>query len=728
MPGQVALSVSLPFVVGQVVWSPDASWLVAGAFDGLSAVSEVGGLARVDVATGQIRWQIDAGRVGALAVSPDGSKVAVSLTVGPTVGNSLLGGVGAGIAGVSPPPPSSSRIRLLDAVSAEPLWEKPGLGAIQLAFSPDGRSLVVNGRVLVRLLDAASGAERHNLDPAGEAPGMWIVPVAFSPDSARLVVANRARVVLFATATGNQDVAVALSKRVVRVAFTEDGRRVLAVCGEDATITVIDAASGVVEPTVPMETTGYIRTPSYFFMKVPPPIAVSPDGRRVGANCSTGFAVFRSDDGRAAFPARPMALPWDSSALDFSPAARQVATTMALSEHVDKRALVVVNPESGGALWSDDNEGVIALAFSPNGRRLAGGGQTMAGRIGNLRVYESDPEHARCAHQAPVVGVAIATSGLRLVASASADHKANLFQADSGDLLVERVHPGPLTSIAFTPDAQHFVTASTDGNVRVFETVSGSPAWHTSHGGAVSMIAVSPRTGGWIATASADRTARVLRTTTGEEMWRHTHPQSVSHVAVSGDESRVATGCGDRKTRVLDAATGQELHSVRGDGKVRGLAFGATVPILATANDDGSVTVLDAATAEQLGHVVHVRAATAVAISRQVTANQGPLIATAGLEKTVRITTVRSGTLALLQEVPVTAPVTMLAFHPILRRLAILQEDGTVRIIDPIEGVEHARLIHPEAVRALAFDANGELVVTACADGIAYVFTIGTPQ
>jgi WD40 repeat protein len=558
--------------VGSVAWSPDGATVFAGASAHLGDESEVGGLASLDMATGQIRWRIDEGRIGALAVHPDGNRVAVGSTFGPTFGESFAAALGQALAGHSSggsAAPSSSRVRLLDATSAEPLWEVANLAPSELVYSPDGRHLAVNERGHVHLLDATSGAERHDLG-GGSSPFVW-VRLGFNSDSTRLVTANGSRVVVFDTATGSEQASADLSKRIVRVAFSEDGEGVVAVCDEEATVSVLDPASGAIRFTARMEGAHHVRMGSWFFVKTTPPIAVSRDGRRIAANCSHGFGVFRSDDGRSAFEARRIGIPLDPTSMVFSPGGRQVAV-MGMSDRRNP-PLFVVDAESGTTWWQDADENVLGLAFSPDGRRLAAGGKAADG--GYVRVYEGDAEHARCLHEEAVVGVAVTTGGLRLVGSASADQKASLFDADTGMLKMERPHP-PVRSIAFTPGGQRFLTGSANGEVRMYETVSGRRPWVVTHGDAVLMIAVSPRTGEWIATASRDRTARALRTVTGEEIWRHPHPQSVSHIAVSADESRVATGCADRTTRVLDAATGEEKHLVRHDGRVRALAFAPT--------------------------------------------------------------------------------------------------------------------------------------------------------
>jgi WD40 repeat protein len=714
---------ALPFAVGSVAWSPDGATVLAGASAHLGDESEVGGLASLDVATEQIRWRIDEERIGALAVHPDGNRVAVGSGFGPTFGEAFTTALGQALAGHpsgGSTAPSFTRLQLLDATSAQPLWEVANLAASELVFSRDGRHLAVNERGRVRLLNAISGAERHDLG-GGPSPFVW-VRLGFSSDSKRLVTANGSRVAVFDTATGSEQASADLSKRIVRVAFTEDDQGVVVVCDEDATVSVLDPASGVIRSAARLEGAHHIRMGMWFFAKTTPPIAVSRDGRRIAANCSHGFGVFRSDDGRSAFEARRIGLPFEPTSMVFSPGGRQVAV-MGMPDRSNP-PLFVVDAESGATWWQDDDDNVLGLAFSPDGRRLAAGGKAADG--GYVRVYESDPERARCLHQAAVERVAVTTSGLRLVGSAS-DQQASLFDADTGMLKIERPHLS-VRSIAFTPGGQRFLTGSANGEVRMYETVSGRFPWVVTHGAAVLMIAVSPRTGEWIATASRDKTARALRTMTGEEIWRHPHPQSVSHIAVSADESRVATGCFDQRTRVLDAATGEEKHFVAHHGKVRALAFAPTSSILASANEDGTVTVLDASTGERLGQVVHSQAATAVAISRELAGGQASLMATAGQEKTVRIFTMASGALEPepLQQLVVAAPVQLLVFHPSARRLAILEEGASIKVIDPLDGVEYARLIHPAPVNAMTFSADGELIVTACDDRIARVFATRT--
>ena len=247
--------------------------------------------------------------------------------------------------------------------------------------------------------------------------------------------------------------------------------------------------------------------------------------------------------------------------------------------------------------------------------------------------------------------------------------------ADTGEFLFDREHPDLLTSIVFSPEGQWSATAGTDGGVRLYETVSGRRLWLPQHGGPIPMIAFTAD-GTGVVSVSADKSARLIHRDSGEERWRRAHPQAVSSVAVSPDRRWVATGCADRSTRLLDASLCEQLFRFPRDGKVRGLAFRPA--LLASANDDGSVLVVDPVTGLEVGQVVHPRAVTAVAISRD-----GTLLASGGGDRTVLLTDLAGGPPVLVAQLGYAAPVVKLAFNPVARRLAILTEDGVVRIAEP---------------------------------------------
>ena len=688
-PGDLLVTTPHPFPVGRVAWSPDGRSIVVAPVAHQASPPPAGSVSLIDAQSGAVRWRVEDWSAWSLAVNPNGHSLAVSST--------------------NPAGFISNRTRLLGFETGEELWQVTGPRVEDMAFSPDGRLLATVGR-RASLLDADTGALRFDLgsDQPGSGSRTWPLP-AFSADSRWVVTTYRGRAFVVDTQTGLKRWDVPLPGEVRRVAFVEGDTQVV-ICG-GSTVHTLDAQTGAVQRSVSLEG----EFPVDVFN--PSDFGLSPDGRLAIKANPLAMGVYAVADGSLRFDLRTVTT---SGTLHLRPEvspALGVAVVNATEPQPDgvSGGVTLFHPRTGKTVWEHRGR-VIDCAFSPDGNRLVvGGGFEHTGFMSVHDMLQSSHLHAGA-----VTAVAATTGGIRLVATASADGKASVVHPDTGDLLIDRVHPGAVTAIAFSPDGQCFATASTDGGARLFETVSGRVLWTATHGGPVNMIAFIPD-GTGVATASADKTARLIGRDSGAELWRHVHPKAVSLVAVSGDGRWVATACADRSTRVLAAATGEQSALFARDGKVRSLAFGPMGSVLASGNEDNSVLLIDPAAGQVVGEVLHPRSVTAVAISRD-----GSLLASGGNDSVVRLTALGGGTPVLVAHLAFAEPIVKLAFNPVARRLAVVTEDSVVRIVEPVaEGSDLARLFHPATVRDVAFTHDGELLATACNDGYARVFSGG---
>jgi hypothetical protein len=255
---------------------------------------------------------------------------------------------------------------------------------------------------------------------------------------------------------------------------------------------------------------------------------------------------------------------------------------------------VAWDKEIGG--WSQDVNGV---AFSPDGSRLATASDDQTGRVLDAT---SGGELLTVKHNNFVRGVAFSPDSTRF-ATVSTDRTSRVWDAATGKELLTVRHT-KITSIkyslaanlwvygvTFSPDGTRFSVWSSGNNAaRVWDATTGEELLDVRHNRPVTGVAFSPD-GTRIATASVDKTARVWDAATGQELLTVQHTSWVHGVAFSPGSNRIAAGSMDKTARVWDATTGEELLNVQHNNNVRGVAFSPDGTRLATASDDKTVRI-----------------------------------------------------------------------------------------------------------------------------------------
>lgn len=151
----------------------------------------------------------------------------------------------------------------------------------------------------------------------------------------------------------------------------------------------------------------------------------------------------------------------------------------------------------------------------------------------------------------------------------------------------------PVTSLAFTADANEFAAASQDGSVALFDTRAPSaPAMLLDGRDGTGMIVTAAQSRGLVASAGADRAVRLWRAET-ESLSRTYRIQAgeIAALDISSDGRYLAAAVSDGSIRVWSNSSSRTIRSFKThQARVGAIAFGPD-RLLATAGDGGRVKV-----------------------------------------------------------------------------------------------------------------------------------------
>ena len=221
-------------------------------------------------------------------------------------------------------------------------------------------------------------------------------------------------------------------------------------------------------------------------------------------------------------------------------------------------------------------------------------------------------------HQDAVYDAAFSPDGTRIL-TASADHRARLWDAASGKLVASFDHQDEVFQAAFSPDGARVLTASLDKTAKLWDAATGKLLAAFVHQARVYHAVFSPD-GARILTASADNTAKLWDAISGKLIASFDHQDTVRWAAFSPDGARILTASWDKTAKLWDAATpvalARKLKESAGDSartRFSGSMPGSPGPeveslsIIASGlkfSDDGSLVAVDDESRSQLDETI----------------------------------------------------------------------------------------------------------------------------
>lgn len=301
---------------------------------------------------------------------------------------------------------------------------------------------------------------------------------------------------------------------------------------------------------------------------------------------------------------------------------------------------------------------IRAIAFSPDGHRLASAGDDRLVHLWNLatgeeeRLGENPPARgglvvtslSNLSQRAPggpggpgaIYGLAFSTNG-RLLAAASDDLWLWDLEAGGAPRPLPG-HEGPITSIAFAPLAALLASGARDGAVRLWDPARDSlPRALGGHQKPITAVTFSPD-GKLVASAGEDGKIWLWDLAGSGGLRLDGHAGAIRGLAFHPAGTQLASGGADGSIRLWDVARGRELQRLEGCPRgVTCIAFSPDGKTLAAGGEDFTVGLWHLATGWEDSQLSgHTGRLSGVAFSPD-----GKTLATASWDQTVRLWRVR---------------------------------------------------------------------------------------
>jgi WD40 repeat protein/tRNA A-37 threonylcarbamoyl transferase component Bud32 len=577
---------------------------------------------------------------------------------------------------------------------------------------PSTRSVGISLRVLESALDtlrqAFSRAVALIMTATRQRHAMQIMPLetrgkgtisgfAWSPDGGTLALATALGIYLYDANTFEEVRFIRTRCWVTCVAFSPDGRTVLA-GNQDGTVRLWKLSNG-----------RCLRTLRGHTAKVKS-VAFSPDGRILASNCQHSEGrLWRFSDG---LPLCILAGGCKTN-LVFSPDGRILASgtygnSILLWKVADGTRLRELEGHTN-SVWG--------VAFSPDGEILASGSRDKNTCL--WRVSDGVLLHTLTGHADTVWSVAFSPRG-EMLTSGSCDNDVRVWRVSDGVLLHTLIgHTDSVQEVAFSPHGDIVASRDQHGVVSLW-SVTGEKLLHTfeNHMGSVKDVAIS-RDGRMLASASDDRSVRLWSASSETPSFTlREHYDRVRGLAFSPDGKMIMALCNDGTTQLWRVSDGGKMPKPLSGADTGTMTFSPDGRMLASGSTDGSIRLWEVSNWRLLD--IDLRFGSIGRVNCMAFSPDGGLLAAGYPSGKIMLRNISNDKLSYHNspfELEWHGAAMSIAFSPDGKVLVCGTEEGPIwlwrisdgALLDWWEG-------HTDWVRSVAFSPNGEMLVSGSFD------------
>ncbi len=355
---------------------------------------------------------------------------------------------------------------------------------------------------------------------------------------------------------------------------------------------------------------------------------------------------------------------------------------------------------------------VRRIAFSPNGEILASASEDSTVKVWQLQSGRC--WHTLSEHTGSVYSVAFSPNG-SMLASGSSDLTIRIWQVSEGCCLkILHGHNGGVMSVHFSPDGKQLVSSGFDNLIKIWDVETGECIYTiTEHNNWVGAAHFSPN-GALLVSASCDSTVRIwsaenyqclgiLKGHTGW-VWR----------AIWSMDNQLVASCGaDQTIRIWDAKTGTCLHTLKGHNhQIWGIAFSPDNQTLASASEDQTIRLWQVSNGKCIACIHGYNNW----VKNVTFSPNAQMLASGHRDNTLRIWDMKSG--ECLHELKAYSQgLPAVAFHPNLEIVVGGSQDATIKLWNLKTGeCSHTFIGHTDEVWSLAFSPDGKVLASSSFD------------